>query len=89
MSSEEGLESRSWDADVFTGHFGLDAMVGPELLVGISAAVTESDINHTGATNGELTFKSRTTALNPYLGWTSADQDAELRVVTGYGVGED
>ena len=88
MSSGSGLGTRSWDADVFTGHLGLDAMVSQGLLVGITAAVTESDIDHTGATEGELTFKSRTTALNPYLGWTSANQNAELRAVAGYGVGE-
>ena len=88
MDLENGLKSRSWDADVFTGHLGLDAMVSQGLLVGITAAVTESDIDHTGATEGELTFKSRTTALNPYFGWTSADKDAELRAVAGYGVGE-
>ena len=88
LNSGEGLESRAWDADVFTGHIGLDTRVGQELLVGITAAVTESNIDHTGATEGELTFKSRTTALNPYLGWTSSDQDAELRAVAGYGVGE-
>ena len=38
MASGEGLGSRSWDADVFTGHLGLDAMVGQGMLVGISAA---------------------------------------------------
>ena len=48
ISSAEGSGSGSWDADVFTGHLGLDAMVGHGLLVGISAAVTESDIDHTG-----------------------------------------
>ena len=73
MASGEGLASRSWDADVFTGHLGLDAMVGQGLLVGITAAVTESDIDHRGATEDALTFKSRTTALNPYLGWTSSE----------------
>ena len=87
VKSTEG-SSRSWDADVFTGHLGLDAMVGQGMLVGISAAMTESDIVHTGATEEALTFKSRTTALNPYLGWTSSDQDAEIRAVAGYGVGE-
>ena len=53
-----------------------------------SAAITESHIDHTGATEDALTFKSSSTALNPYLGWTSADQDSELRAVAGYGVGE-
>ena len=88
ISSAEGSDAGSWDADVFTGHLGLDAMVGQGLLVGISAAVTESDIDHTGTTADALTFKSRTTALNPYLGWTSANQAAELRAVAGYGIGE-
>ena len=41
--------------------------------------MTESDIDHSGATEGELSFKSRSTALNPYFGWTSADQGAELK----------
>ena len=58
------------------------------LLVGISVAVTESDIDHSGATEDALTFTSRTTALNPYLGWTSSDQESELRAVAGYGAGE-
>ena len=31
MASGEGLDSRSWDADVFTGHLGLDAMVSQGL----------------------------------------------------------
>ena len=48
MKSEASSDSRSWDADIFTGHLGLDAMVGQGLLVGISAAVTESDFDHTG-----------------------------------------
>ena len=88
IKSTAGSDSRSWDADVFTGHLGLDAMVGQGLLVGISAAVTESDIDHTGATAEALTFTSRTTALNPYLGWTSSNQETELRAVAGYGAGE-
>ena len=88
LKSTESSNSHSWDADVFTGHLGFDAMVDQGLLVGISAAITESDIDLTGATVDALTFKSRTTALNPYLGWTSADQAAELRAVAGYGVGE-
>ena len=37
LKSTERSNSRSWDADVFTGHLGLDALVGQGLLVGISA----------------------------------------------------
>ena len=87
LTSAEGSNSRYWDGDIFSGHLGLDAMVGQRLLVGILAAVTESDFDHIGTTEDTLTFISRTTALNPYLGWTSADQAAELRAVAGYGVG--
>ena len=35
LKSTEGSDSGSWDADIFTGHVGLDAMVGQGLLVGI------------------------------------------------------
>ena len=88
VKSTEGLDTLAWDANVFTGHLGLDTMISQELLAGISAAITESDIDHTGVTDDALTFKSRTTALNPYLGWSSAHQATEFRAVAGYGVGE-
>ena len=57
MNLITGSNSHSWDADVFAGHLGLDAMVGQGLLIGISGAVTESDIDHTGATEDALTVQ--------------------------------
>ena len=57
-------------------------------LLGVDLLVKVVNEYCTGATEDALTFKSRTAALNPYLGWTSSDQETELRAVAGYGVGE-
>ena len=85
-TSKDRTNTRSWDSDVFTGHLGIDTKIGQGLLVGISAAVTESDIEHSGSTEAELMFKSRSTTLNPYFGWDSSN--TQLRAIIGYGAGE-
>ena len=88
LNSENTSRQRSWNGDIFTGHFGFDTKVSKGLLTGISASITESEIDHSGATEDELTLKSRSIAINPYLGWSSSNLDAQLKAIAGYGVGE-
>ena len=88
LKSANNSSQRTWNGDVFTGHLGIDSKVVNGLLTGISASITESEIDHSGVTENEMTFKSRSTALNPYLGWESLTQDTIVNAIAGYGVGE-
>ena len=88
LTSGHNLSSRIWDGDVFTGHIGIDTLNGQGILTGISTSLTESEFEHSGLTEDSLLFKTRSTALNPYLGWSSTDESTKLQTFTGFGVGE-
>ena len=45
-------------------------------------------MNYINYQNDQLTYKSYTRGLHPYFGWTSNDGGIELKVQTGYGLGE-
>ena len=80
--------SNSWSGDVFTGQFGIDALIGQEILTGLSASVTENDIEINSENAESLKFALDSTALTPYLSWTSPNQNAELQAIASYGIGE-
>ena len=80
--------SNSWSGDVFTGQFGIDTLIGNEILTGLSASISENEIEMKNKNVKGLEFALNSTALTPYFGWTSPTQDAEIRAIAGYGVGE-
>ena len=80
--------SQSWSGDVFTGQFGIDALIGQEILTGLSASITENNIKIDSENAEDLEFDLNSTALTPYLGWTSPNQNTELRAIASYGIGE-
>ena len=88
LRSSEDENSKSWNGDVFTGQIGFDAMVDSNFLTGVSASVFESDVNHVGAVKDGLMFRSNLTALNPYFGWVSANQDTQLRGILDMDLGK-
>ena len=77
-----------WSGDLFTGHIGIDTLINEGLLTGISASVSESEIEFINSATDALQFDVRTTSLNPYLGWTSQNRNSELRATFGLGQGE-
>ena len=81
-------DSINWSGDLFTGHIGIDALISDRLITGISASISESAVEFESTLANELQFNSRTTSLNPYLGWTSKDQNSELHATFGMGLGE-
>ena len=81
-------DSINWSGDLFTGHIGIDALISDRLITGISASVSESAVEFESTLANELQFNSRTTSLNPYLGWTSNNQNSELHATFGMGLGE-
>ena len=88
LNSNTSSNSQAWSGDVFTGQFGIDALITQEFLTGLSASITENEIEIDTSNNEKLDFALNTTTLTPYLGWTSPNQDAELRTIASYGVGE-
>ena len=88
LSTSSGSSSQVWSGDVFTGQFGIDALINQEVLTGLSMSITENEIE-VGTTSDEtLNFTLNSTTITPYFGWTSSNQDADLRANAGYGVGE-
>ena len=88
LSSNSTSDLPTWSGDVFTGQFGIDALISQEFLTGLSASITENDIEVGSENTENLVFTLNSTSLYPYIGWTSPNQDAELRAIAGYGIGE-
>ena len=88
LSSIGDGKAFDWSGDLFMGHFGIDALIRDGLLAGISASVAESEINFDSVDSNNIQFDFRTTSLNPYIGWTSSNQNTELNATAGFGQGE-
>ena len=88
LKSSQLRNLNSWNGNVFTGQFGFDVKVGTSILTGLSVSVIESDIQHNGAVQDGLMFRSNSNALNSYFGWASAEQGTQLSGIAGYGLGE-
>ena len=87
LSSTTGSESLDWAGDLFSGHFGIDALIRDGVLAGISASVAESEIKFDNFDTNNIEFDIRTTSLNPYIGWTSANHNSEVHATAGFGLG--
>ena len=88
LSSNSSENIHNWSGTAFTGQIGIDTLIGEEVLTGISASVSENDIEIDDTSGTELEFSLNSTSINPYIGWTSPSQDAVVRATAGYGVGE-
>ena len=80
--------SQAWSGDVFTGQFGIDALINQEFLTGLSASIVENQIEIENEYTDGLEFTLNSTTLNPYFSWHSPTQKAELQAVAGVGIGE-
>ena len=88
FSSPRSNQTFDWSGDLFSGHIGIDALIGEGLLTGISASVSESEVEFDNSATNEILFNVRTTSLNPYFGWTSPNRNSELHATIGLGQGE-
>ena len=90
LSPSSSSGSEAWEADVFTGHIGLDTMIGQEVLTGVSASFNENlvDFNTDDSIEDTLAYTLDSTSINPFIGWKSPSDDAEVRAIAGFGVGE-
>ena len=80
--------AQSWSGEVFTGQFGIDALIAQEIVTGLSASIVENEIELDSESTDGLDFALNSTTLTPYLGWNSPTQNAELQAIASYGIGE-
>ena len=83
LSSSSSNHAQDWTGDTFTGQLGIDTLIGEEILTGVSASFSENDIEIDGNHDQDLKFSLSSTSLNPYIGWTSTSQNAELQAGRG------
>ena len=73
--------------ELFVGHLGMDAVIGDGLVAGLATSHSQGELDY-GETNDSINFRVQMTGLHPYIGLRSADDDANLRFVAGYGLGD-
>ena len=88
LRSSSSINSQAWSGDVFMGQFGIDTLINQEIITGLATSITENEIDVSTTSDETLHFTLNATTLTPYIGWTSPNQDADLRAVASYGVGE-
>ena len=90
LSPNSSIGSEFWKANSFTRHIGLDTKIGQEILTEVSATFNESivDFNNHGDTKYLPEYTQETTSINPFVGWKSPRNDAEIRAIAGFGGGE-
>ena len=83
--SGEGVD---FDGDLFSAQLGVDGKPHDDLLIGLAASWSKSDINYRGgAPNLRGEYQLEVTSLHPYVGW-EALTGLDLWVTAGYGQGD-
>ena len=87
VNTAGGTGASGWQGDAFSGHFGFDTKLSPNTLMGLTTSVIDMDAGYALKQSNEFIFQSRNTTFNPYLNWTSQNNDAQLQTIVGYGFG--
>ena len=87
VNSAGGTGASGWQGDAFTGHLGFDTKLSPNTLMGMNTSVVDMNAGYALKQSNEFIFQSRNTTFNPYLNWTSANNDAQIQTIVGYGFG--
>ena len=88
LTSNSVNNSKTWSGEGFNGHIGIDALINQEILTGVVATFSENQIEVEDTTNNDIKYSLNNTSINPFIGWTSSNQESELRLTAGYGKGE-
>ena len=77
-----------FDGDLFSAQLGVDGKPRDDLLIGLAASWSESDIDYRGdAPNLRGEHQLEITSLHPYASWEARD-GLDLWVTAGYGQGD-
>ena len=85
MSGESG--ALDWGGDLYGVHFGVDAHLREDLLVGVAVSSLTSDLDYKDASASSAgTQEVDMTSVHPYVGWDTGPLN--LWATAGYGKGE-
>ena len=87
VNATNDSDKTRWQGDAFTGHLGFDTKLSPTTLMGMTTSVVDMDAGYALSQANEFLFQSRNTTLNPYLNWTSPNNDTQLQTIIGFGFG--
>ena len=87
VNSAGGIGASGWQGDAFSGHFGFDTKLAPNTLMGLTTSIIDMDAGYALKQNNEFIFQSRNSTFNPYLNWTSPNNDTQIQAIVGYGLG--
>ena len=89
LAREDG--ALEWSGDLFSVHVGADLAWGSGFRGGLAISRYESAVDYTDRGDGgdpvEGVHETRTTAIHPWLGWSSAE-GTRLWAAAGFGVGD-
>ena len=88
LSSDSRVNSENWTGELFTGHLGIETLLETGTETGLSYSITEADIEIEVIAGEKIDFTLNSTAINPFIGWSSANGDTNLHAMFGYGFGE-
>ena len=88
LSSDSRVNSENWTGELFTGHLGIDTLLESGTETGLSYSITEADVEIEVNADEKIDFTLNSTAINPFIGWRSANGDTNLHAMFGYGFGE-
>ncbi len=87
-SFESSGGSVNFDGDLFSAHLGLDARPRDDLLIGLAASWSQSDLDYRGGLDLNGEHKLDLTSVHPYVSWEVLAGQLDLWATAGYGWGD-
>ena len=88
LSRTENNIDNSWEGDLITAQFGTDLQLRKNGVAGISMSISDSAIEYGNGQSDAIQYDFQNNYMQSYLGWQFPNQNAELHLAAGYGVGE-
>ncbi|MYH50929.1 MAG: hypothetical protein F4151_15770 [Gammaproteobacteria bacterium] len=88
---EPGQSTLDWKGNMVSAHAGIDARVGPDLLVGVAGSYNSGSFDFTdktGASPVRGTYGTTMSSVNPYMAWFSGGGGASVWGSAGLGRGD-
>ncbi len=76
-----------FDGDLFSAHLGLDARPRDDLLIGLAASWSQSDLDYRGGLDLNGEHKLDITSIHPYANWEALTGQLDLWVTCGLRLG--
>ncbi|MCY4647176.1 MAG: fibronectin type III domain-containing protein, partial [Gammaproteobacteria bacterium] len=88
---EPGASALDWKGNMVSGHVGVDARIGPDILAGVAGSYSSGSFDFTdktGASPVRGTYGTTMTSVHPYMAWFSGAGGASVWGSAGLGRGD-